>query len=128
MGYRLDINIVDVYGNEKNVYYGTKLIGYVKHAENLNCVKYLIESGVVPEEHLDYFKCGSVPTYEISYEELCIFINLYCYDLVNASINDDYYVAKNFEQISNLIDLCHDLISTVSCSCDTFDTITIGWC
>lgn len=131
MGYRLDINKYDADGNETNIYYGTKLIGYLNFEKewSLNCIKYLVD-----EKLLNYdtdclgYECS--PVIEVTYEQLCIFINLYCYDLANECYKDyqtNMSRSDFLKKMSDVIDNCHNIIETVTTGCSEFDKIQIGW-
>lgn len=132
MGYRLDINKYDKDGNETNIYYGTKLIGYLpfEHEWKLNCIKYLVSEKLLDYDS-DYLGYYCSPTIEVNYEQLCKFINLYCYDLINDfydDYRDDYTDDIFYSKLNDVIDNCHQIIETVTNGCDEFDTIQIGWC
>lgn len=82
MGYRLDIFKIEE--NEKfdkeikNIYYGTKLFGYVEEEELLSYM-YLKSVGKLNgDEYFDYSSDISIPLNQI---ELTIFLNLYNIDL-----------------------------------------------
>lgn len=80
MGYRLDINYLELYDESevKNLYYGTKLYGYNLELDESLSYKFLkIIHKFTGEEDFDY---GCYNEVILNYEELCLFLELYNID------------------------------------------------
>ena len=127
MGYRLDIykNIVD---NDHNLFYGTKLIGYMSEKEeDLYCVKYLcsIREDIEPEDFGYYYS----PEIELNFSEFKRFIMLYFFDLAQAEIIDPLKPDKpDYENIYNVIDYGRLEIAKMLKNIMIEDKIIVRWC
>ena len=93
MGYRIQIEKVTINENWdkeiKNVYYGTKLYGYVENKELISFM-YLVSIGKCPEDY--YFDYNSSIEIPLNKKELTIFLTLYSMDLDNSKLG--YYKDK----------------------------------
>lgn len=126
MGYRLDIykNIEDV---NHNIFYGTKLVGYVDYTENLLCIKYLcsIREDLDPEDFGYYYS----PQIELNYSEFKQFIELYFFDLAHDewldTCNND---KEDFERVYKMVDFGRIQIMNILKELTIEDKIIVGWC
>lgn len=78
MGYRLGVKTIDENDNIKDIYYGTKLYGYVDEQDLLS-FKYLVILNKLDEDA--YFNYGASHRIFLTYDEFKLFIYLYNEDL-----------------------------------------------
>lgn len=120
MGYRLDINYLELYDeNEvKNLYYGTKLYGYNLDLDESLSYKFLKTiHKFTGEECFDY---GCYNEVILNYEELCLFLELY-----NIDYNKFYEYKKEDNEFLKEKEI-KDLFINVGKYEDL--NFIVGWC
>lgn len=120
MGYRLDINYLDLYNeNEvKNLYYGTKLYGYNLELDKSLSYKFLKTIHKFSGE--EYFDYGDYNEIILNYEELCLFLELY-----NIDYNNFYEYKKEDNEFLEQKEI-KDLFTNVGKYEDL--NFIVGWC
>lgn len=126
MGYRLDIykNVEDI---NHNIYYGTKLVGYVTNSGDLLSIKYLcsIRDDILPED-FGFYYC---PQIELNYSEFKQFIELYFFDLAHDEWLDPCNNDKeDFDRVYEMVDFGRIQIMNILKELTIEDKIIVGWC
>lgn len=127
MGYRLDI-YKNHHDQEHNIFYGTKLVGYTNHDEDLLCIKYLcsIREELEPDDFGYYYGPREI---ELNYSEFKQFIQLYFFDLAyDEWINPSRKVDEDFERVFVMIDFGRLQIMNILKELNIEDKIIVGWC
>lgn len=120
MGYRLDINYLDLYDEceVKNIYYGTKLYGYNLELDKSLSYKFLKTIHKFTGE--EYFDYGDYNEIILNYEELCLFLELY-----NIDYNNFYEYKKQDNEFLEQTEI-KDLFTNVGKYEDL--NFIVGWC
>lgn len=127
MGYRLDI-YKNQRDSEHNIYYGTKLVGYTNHDEDLLCIKYLcsIREELEPEDFGYYYSPRKI---ELNYSEFKTFIQLYFYDLAFDEWLEPCNPEKeDFIRVAEYLDFGRHQIMNILKELTIEDKIIVGWC
>lgn len=117
MGYRLDIykNSSDYADN--NLFYGTKLIGYVDYKEcDLLCVQYIVSLGKADAEDFGYY---FAPELDLSRYEFIRFFILYTIDLCDYTEEE-----HQLTEIEYMINELNNMLYAT----DEDDRFIVGWC
>ena len=129
MGYRLDI-YKNQHDPEHNIYYGTKLVGYTNHDEDLLCIKYLcsIREELEPDDFGYYYAPRNI---ELNYSEFKQFIQLYFFDLAHDEWLDpglDDRHKEDFKRVGEVLDFGRIQIMNILKELTIEDKILVGWC
>ena len=117
MGYRLDIYKNSSGSNDNNLFYGTKLIGYVDYKEcDLLCVQYIVSLGKADADDFGYY---FAPELDLSRYEFIRFFILYTIDLCNYTEEE-----HQLTEIEYMITELYGMLSVT----DVDDRFIVGGC
>ena len=125
MGYRLDIYKNSLH-RENNIFYGTKLIGYLNgHEGDLLCIKYLCKICEVDPEDFGYYYS---PTLQLHFDEFKKFIYLYFFDLAHDELHCPTLKADMDQSIYDIIQFGRIQIENIMKQINFLDEIIVRWC